>query len=432
MEQMLLGEILVNFHLLTQEELDRCLKIQEQMDPRMPLGEIIVQRGLLEQGVIDTVLTAQRKELDTQRCKLTVGERELARMLENASSYEFLEAIKQLGVSDFYLTSGSSPAVRLHGRLVDLPVKPLPFRQCRNLIFSLLTREQMATYFERKSLDTGISIPGVGRFRVNVFRHLGGIGAVFRVLPDSILPFEDLGLPEVVKTFSEFKSGLVLITGTTASGKTTTLASLIDLINRSRRAHVITLEDPVEQVHRSDKALVTQREINSHTLSYPDALRAALREDPDILVVGEMRDPETMAVALTAAETGHLVFGTLHTRTAHNTVVRIIDQFPQQKRQHVRTMIAGVLRAVICQELIPHVDGEGRSLAAEVMVVNPAISNLIREGREWQIPMVMQMNQASGSQTMDDALHRLVRQRKVPIEEALLRAAEKERFMAPV
>ncbi len=432
MEQMLLGEILVNFHLISQADLDRCLQFQQQLERPRPLGEILISQGLIDEQLLATVLGAQRQDLDMGRTKLNMSGHELARHLERATAYDYLAVARKLGVSDLFLTSGRSPAVRRHGKLVDLPIAPLSFRQCRTLLFSVLNRQQMATFYAQKALDTPIALPGIGRFRANIFRHLGGIGGVFRVLSGRLPAFDELGLPPIVREFASFPSGLVLITGTTAAGKSTTLAALIELINQSRKLHVITLEDPIETVFKSDKALVTQREINTHTTSYADALRAALREDPDVIVVGEMRDPQTVATALTAAETGHLVFGTLHTRNAHATVVRIIDQFPAQKREHVRTMLAGALRAVVCQELVPDADGEGRSLAAEVMVVNTAIANLIREGREWQIPMVMQMNKSRGMQLMDDNLQRLVTEKRIAVEEALYRAADRSRFLAPV
>jgi len=251
------------------------------------------------------------------------------------------------------------------------------------------------------------------------------------LLADEVHPLATLGLPSVVQDLTDLKHGLVLITGPTGSGKTTTLAALVDEMNQRRKLHIITLEDPIETVFHSEKSLITQREINTHTESFASGLRNALREDPDVIVVGEMRDPETFQVALTAAETGHLVFGTLHTRSAHGTVTRVIDQFPQGQRAHVRTMLAGALRAVICQELIPNIDRKGRSLATEVMIVNQAISNLIRENRSWQIPMVMQTNAARGMSLMDDSLAKLVRKQAITVEEALSRATDQSKFVVP-
>ena len=431
MEQMLLGEILLNFHLIQEGELRSCLQFQAQNRPTQPLGEILVERGLINEKVLGTVLSAQERALDVGRSKLNMQGPDLARHLERATGHEYLAVAKKLGVSDLHLSTGSSPALRLHGQLVDLPVPPLDVQTSRSLISSVLTPEQMTDYFSKKSLDARISVPNVGRFRANVFRHYGGIGAVFRVLPDDVIPLDELGLAPIVREFADFKSGLVLITGTTACGKTTTLGALIDLINKNYKLHVITLEDPIETVFKSDKSLITQREMNTHTSSYAEALRAAVREDPDVIVVGEMRDPETVATALTAAETGHLVFGTLHTRSAHSTIVRIIDQFPEQKRAHVRTMLAGSLRAVLCQELVPNIDNDGRCPATEVMLVNSAISNLIRENREWQIPMVMELNRTRGMQLMDESLADLVDRNLVSVEEALTRATDRARFMAP-
>jgi len=225
---------------------------------------------------------------------------------------------------------------------------------------------------------------------------------------------------------------MVLVTGAAGSGKSTTLCALLDLINRNHRLHVITIEDPIEVVHKSDKSFISQREIPKHSKSFSTALRAALREDPDVIVVGELRDPETVSTAITAAETGHLIFGTLHTQSAPRTVMRVLDQFPAQKRDHIRTLLANVLRGVISQTLVPNLDGKGRSLATEVMVVNSAISNLIREDRAWQIPMVMQTGKKQGMRLMDDSLIELVKLKKVSLEEALTRATDKTKFLNPV
>jgi twitching motility protein PilT len=254
---------------------------------------------------------------------------------------------------------------------------------------------------------------------------------VFRILPDEIRPLSTLGLPRVVERLVDLKKGLVLITGHAGSGKTTTLAAIIEEMNNRHRQHILTLEDPIEYVFENKTALITQREIDKHTASYAAGLRAALREDPDVIVVGELRDPRTFQAALTAAETGHLVFGTLHTRSAHSTILRVIEQFPDAQRPHVTTMLAGTLQAVICQELIPSIDGKSRCLAAEVMLVNHAISNLIRENRSWQIPMVMQTQTAVGMRLMDDSLAELVRHKLISMEEAVHRATDRTKFLAP-
>jgi twitching motility protein PilT len=431
MEQMLFGEILVNFHLVSQADLDRCLELQQRIDPQPPLGQILIQQKLIDEKVLNTVLTVQKQELSA--AALDDGEElhQLARTLEKATIDDFLNAARRLHASDLFLSSGRRPSVRRNGMITDLPVGELSFQRCRDLLLSLLTREQVETYRQKKHVDLRVRSER-GRFRLNVFRHLGGIGGAFRVLHDDVRPFETLGLPDSVREIADYQDGLVLVTGATGSGKSTTLAALIELINKNHKRHIITLEDPIESIFKSQRSFVSQREINSHTTSYAEALRAALREDPDVIVVGEMRDPQTMAAALTAAETGHLVLGTMHTNTAASTVVRVIDQFPAPRRPHVRTMMSTVLRAVICQELVPSVDGEDVHLASEVMLVMPAIANLIRENREWQIPNLMQLNRARGMRLMDESLAELVRAKKIAVEQAHLRATDKTRFLTPV
>ena len=427
MEQMLFGEILLNFHLISRPDLDRCLELQQRLDPQPPLGQILIQQGLIDEKVLATVLSVQNDELGTSLFEGGKSKHEVARTLERATIDDFLNTARRLGASDLFLSSGRRPAVRRHGILCDLPAGVLTFARARELLFSLLTEEQIRTYERERYLDVRVKTAR-GRFRLNVFRHYDGIAGAFRVLRDEVPAFEELGLPDVVREIADLKNGLVLVTGATGSGKSTTLSAIVDLINRNRKLHIITLEDPIEHVIKSERSFVSQRELNTSVTSYADALRAALREDPDVIVVGELRDPQTFAVALTAAETGHLVLGTLHTSSACSTVVRVIDQFPSERRAHVRTMMSSVLRAVLCQELIPSIDGERVWLAAEVLTVIPAVANLIRENREWQIPNVMQMNRNRGMRLMDDSLMELVRARKIALDQALLRAADRSRF----
>jgi len=431
MDQMLLGEILLNFRLVEKADLDRCIDLQQRLDPQPQLGSILVQQGLIDERVLATVLSVQRDELGAGLFDDRKSKHDVARTLEKATIDDFLQAAQRLGASDLYLSSGRRPAVRRNGIVSDLPAGVLQFERCRDLLFGLLTPEQIATYHRDRHVDVRVRVPR-GRFRLNVFRHYDGIGGAFRVLQDQVPALEALGLPPVVREIAELKNGLVLVTGATGSGKTTTLSAIVDLINKNRKLHIITLEDPIEHIFKSEQSLVSQRELNTTTGSYAEALRSALREDPDVIVVGELRDPSTVATALTAAETGHLVLGTLHTNTACSTVVRIIDQFPPQRRAHVRTMMSSVLRAVICQELIPSVDGEQVHLAAEVLMVTPAVANLIRESREWQIPNVMQINRTHGMRLMDESLAELVRAKKVSVDQALLRATDKSRFTVPV
>jgi twitching motility protein PilT len=431
MEQMLFGQILLNFHLITEPDLQRCLNIQRHQGVPQPLGEILVQEGLIDESILASILSVQKRNNDPALAKLGMTSHELAHRLQHARAEDFLAVARDIGASDLYLTSGKVPMVRQHGVLCDLPSPLLGPERCEQLIFALLSEEQKQRYRKEKRLDLCTTIPGIARIRMSLLHHHRGIGAVCRLLADEVRPLSTLGLPSVVQDLTDLKHGLVLITGPTGSGKTTTLAALVDEMNQRRKLHIITLEDPIETVFHSEKSLITQREINTHTPTFATGLRAALREDPDVIVVGELRDPETFQVALTAAETGHLVFGTLHTRSAHGTILRVVEQFPPAQRAHVRTMLAGALRGVICQELIPNIDRKGRSLATEVMIVNQAISNLIRENRSWQIPMVMQTNAARGMTLMDDSLAKLVRKQAITIEEALSRATDQSKFVVP-
>jgi twitching motility protein PilT len=431
MEQMLLGEILMNFRLVNQSDLDHCLNIQSHLDEPKPLGRILIEEGFIDESILSTILTMQRRELEPGVEELGMSSHELAHRLQDPDIEDYLRLARDLGASDLYLTSGKTPMVRLHGYLRDLPAEPLTPESCCALLFPVLTDAQRTRYEVHKKVDFCANTERAGRVRVNVFRHHDGIGAVLRILPDRVKPLETLGLPKVVRDLTELKNGLVLITGSTGCGKTTTLGALVDQMNRHRKLHIVTLEDPIETVFESHHSFITQREVNTHTSSFADGLRAALREDPDVIVVGELRDPETFQVALTAAETGHLVMGTLHTRTAHGTILRLIEQFPAAQRAHVRTMLAGTLRAVVCQELVPTLDGNGRTLATEVMLANAAIANLIREGRSWQIPMVMQTSAAMGMSLMDESLRRLVNNERISIEEALCRATDPTRFVVP-
>jgi twitching motility protein PilT len=432
MEQLLLGQVLRNFRLVSQEDLDRCLEIQRRLAEPEPLGRILVDQGYIDESILSTVLTMQRRQLEPGVEELGMSTRELDRRLQTATLESYLQLAKDLGASDLYLSAGKPPMVRVHGQLKDLQAEVLATAAVEGFIEPLLQDSQRAELESSRKADFCVTVPECGRVRVSVFSHHGGVGAVLRLLPNRVKPIETLGLPKVVQSLTELSNGMVLITGSIGCGKSTTLAALIDQMNRRRRLHIVTLEDPIETVFESNHSLITQREVQNHTTSFADGLRAALREDPDVIVVGELRDPETFQVALTAAETGHLVLGTLHTRTAHGTILRLIEQFPPERRAHVRTMLAGALRAVVCQELIPTVKGNSRALATEIMLVNPAIANLIREGRSWQIPMVMQTNAAAGMRLLDDSLAMLVRHERISVEEALCRATDRKRFLVPV
>lgn len=431
MDQNLLGQILLNFNLVSEDQLHRFLAAQSKnQSPRM-LGEILVEEGILDESSLRSILTVQKRKLalDVDASRLT--KEVLQERLQAAGIEDFLQVQRDAGASDLFLSVGSVPAMRLHGLLADLPTEPLTQSAFDRLCAPFLTAKQRATVEEGLSVDGILSFEGIGRFRYNMFHHLHGFAAVFRRLEDRPWPFEKLGLPDHVRRFTRFNQGLVLVTGPTGSGKTMTLSSLVDHINRNDSRHVVTIEDPIEIVHPSRQSLITQRQIHQHASSPAQALRGALREDPDVIVVGELRDPEMAATAITAAETGHLVFGTLHTASAYRTITRLVDQFPARKRAHVRSMLASVLRAVVCQQLVPNLDRGGRSLAYEILMVNSAVSNLIRDDRLWQIPMVMQMGASEGMVLMDDVLARLLSSKKICLEEAINRAAEPDRFLQP-
>lgn len=431
MEQNLFGQILINFNLITQEQLDKVVELQKKTNPPRLLGELLVEQGYLDDKSLKSILSVQKRKLELTKAQPKGAESELQRRLQSAPCTEFLKVSRELGASDIYITSGLKPMIRLHGNLLDLPADAPGFEDSRKLLFQLLTKEQIDEYYAKKYIDFSLELEGIGRFRTSIFRHLKGIAGIFRTIAENVVPIDRLGLPGVVRQFVDYSRGMILVTGAAGSGKSTTLCAMIDLINKNHRLHVITIEDPIEVVHKSDKSFISQREIPKHSKSFSSALRAALREDPDVIVVGELRDPETVSTAITAAETGHLIFGTLHTQSAARTVMRVLDQFPAQKRDHIRTLLANVLRGVVSQMLVPNIDGKGRSLATEVMVVNSAVSNLIREDRAWQIPMVMQTGKKQGMRLMDDSLIELVKLKKISLEEALTRATDKTKFLNP-
>ncbi|HVK61710.1 MAG TPA: type IV pilus twitching motility protein PilT [Bdellovibrionales bacterium] len=312
------------------------------------------------------------------------------------------------GASDLHLTAGSPPQLRLHGEMVPLEYQELSNEDCQALIFEILNEKQKKLFIENWELDCSYSLDGVGRFRVNVFMQRKGMGAVFRVIPTKIKTAEELGLPPELLDLIKCHKGLICVTGPTGSGKSTTLAALIDYINTNETSHILTIEDPIEFVHGNKKSLVNQREVGGHTKSFANALKAALREDPDIILVGEMRDLETIQLALTAAETGHLVFGTLHTNNAHKTVDRIIDVFPDTQQAQIRVMLSESLRGVIAQALLPRADKPGRVAAIEVMVNTKAVANLIREGKTFQVPSAMQTGKKEGMITYEMAMEKLL------------------------
>ena len=323
---------------------------------------------------------------------------------------ELLALMTERGASDLHLASGSAPYLRVNGQMVKLNYKDVTPEVCQALILEILTERQRAHFMEDWDLDCSYALRSVGRFRVNAFRQRKGVGAVFRLIPDHIQTVEELGLPESLVSLLDVSEGLLLVTGPTGSGKSTTLAALINHLNTTQRAHIITIEDPIEFVHKNELCLINQREVASHTKSFHKALRAALREDPDVILVGELRDLESISLALTAAETGHLVLATLHTNSATKTVDRIIDVFPEVQQGQIRAMLSESLRGIVAQTLVRRSDGNGRIPVVEVLVNVPAVANLIREGKTYQIHSTMQTGQSLGMITFEGSIQELVRQ----------------------
>lgn len=329
--------------------------------------------------------------------------------------------------SDIHLTVGLPPMVRLDGELTPLPFTILVPQDTRRLVYDTLTEEQLQKFEQTHELDFAYSVKGLARFRFNVYVQRGSVTGALRVIPTKIPTFEQLGLPAVIREVSKRSSGLILVTGPTGSGKSTTIATMIDDINDTRTSHILTIEDPIEYLHNHKKCMVNQREMHSDTFSFHASLRAVLREDPDIILVGELRDLETIEAALTLAETGHLVFGTLHTRNAPSTIDRIIDVFPSDQQDQIRVLLGNTLEAVISQQLLPKLGG-GRCASIEIMLGTPAIKNLIREGKTHQMYSVIETNAQIGMQTMDHSLSVHFRGGNCSYEECMMRAVDKETF----
>ncbi|HUF50084.1 MAG TPA: type IV pilus twitching motility protein PilT [Longimicrobiales bacterium] len=342
---------------------------------------------------------------------------------------QFLRLMVQQKGSDLHLSVGSPPIIRQHGELTRIKFRELSPTDVQALLYEIMTPAQRAHFEQTMDTDFAYEIPDVARFRVNVFRQRKGMASVMRTIPVKVLTADELGLPEGVRRFCKLNKGLVLVTGPTGSGKSTTLAAMIDLINSTKPDHILTIEDPVEFVHQNKMGLVNQREIGNHTQSFTSALRAALREDPDVILVGEMRDLETISLGITAAETGHLVFGTLHTNSAAKTVDRIINAFPADEQEQIRAMLGETLRGVVAQQLLRKADGAGRVAALEVMVGTPAVGNMIREAKTHQIPSMIQTGRKDGMQMMDQAILEYLMKNVVSPEEAYAKAHSKAEFL---
>lgn len=340
--------------------------------------------------------------------------------------HQLLKAMIEKGGSDMHITTGSPPQLRIDGRLVPLKLPPLTPAETKELCYSILTDAQKRRFEEENELDLSFGIKGLSRFRANIFMQRGAVSGAFRVIPFKIMTFQELGLPPVVAELTRKPRGLILVTGPTGSGKTTTLASIVDRINTDRHEHIVTIEDPIEYLHPHKNCIVNQREVGSDTASFKKALKYILRQDPDVVLIGEMRDLETIEAALTIAETGHLAFATLHTNSCVQTINRIIDVFPPYQQPQVRAQLSFVLEGVLSQQLLPKIGG-GRVLALEVMIPNAAIRNLIREDKVHQIYSLMQVGQSKfGMQTMNQSLAMLYLKKQITLEEAVGRSSDPE------
>jgi twitching motility protein PilT len=341
----------------------------------------------------------------------------------------FFKLMNDQGASDLHLVAGQRPALRVQGELERVKYDVLDNDSLKTMLYEIAPEHKVKVFEETGDVDFAYEIPNLARYRANFFQQKNGIGAVFREIPSTILTCEDLGLPPIVKRLATLPRGMVLVTGPTGHGKSTTLAAIIDETNRTRKDHIITIEDPIEFVHISQKAIINHREVGLHTQSFAAALRGALREDPDVILVGEMRDLETISLAIEASATGHLVFATLHTSSAGKTVDRIIEVFPANQQAHVRSTLADGLRAVVAQTLFKRVDRRGRVAAVEVMIATPAVRNLVREGKTFQIPSMIQTGKKYGMQTLDDSIMRLLNTKVISPDDAYAKAEDKSRFL---
>ncbi len=341
----------------------------------------------------------------------------------------FFKLMNDEGASDLHMIAGQQPVLRIRGDIERVKFKALDNETLKSMLYEICPEDKIKIFEETGDMDFGYEIPGLARYRCNFFEQKYGIGAVFREIPSDILSCDQLGLPKVIAKLASLPKGLVLVTGPTGSGKSTTLAAIVDEANRTRSDHILTIEDPIEFVHRSQNCIINHREVGTHTKSFSAALRGALREDPDIIMVGEMRDLETISLAMEASMTGHLVFGTLHTMNAMKTVDRVVEIFPANQQGQVRSTLADALKAVVSQALFKRIDIKGRVAALEILICTPAVRNLIREAKTYQIPSVMQTGKKYGMQTVDDAIMALLEKKKISAEDAYTNCLDKQKFV---
>ncbi len=430
-QQHLLGRMAVEYGLVTEDQLQLALAVQRRAQPHPSLGDVLVQERLLSRPVVDRLLGAQRRLRGLHGDAPGLSADEIARRIAGADIGELLRLQRELGAMELHLVSGAPPFVRANGSLIDLSPQPLEPEACRRLLTPVLGPSQREALDRDRSLVAAVERDGA-RFRASLFHQARGLTGVFRLIADAPPALDTLGLPDTVERIPQLHQGLVLVTGPRGSGKTTTLAALIARMNAGRRRHIVTIEQPIEYVFESDHCLISQREVGVDVADYATALRSSLREDPDVIVVSELGEPERVATALTAAETGHLVLGTLHSPNAYRTILRVLDAYTGRQRSMVRGMLAAMLRMVVSQQLLPDVHHRRLHLAAEVLTVNHAVAAMIREDRVHQIPQVMRTGREEGMQLMDDALIALVREGKVAFEEALDRAEEPDELRRAV
>jgi twitching motility protein PilT len=432
----LLGRLAVHLKMISLEQLAAATREQSKGDPPLRLGEILVEKGFLTQKQLAKLVQAQEQVIAKQRSKAagSAPAAAPAPVVAPAPGASELDRILREGIakgaSDVHFHSGVGVQVRVSGRLVAMGGPTLDAAAVERVILAALPGREAKVLAEHGDLDFCHEVAGAGRFRGNVYRQHRGLDAVFRFIPAEPPSLEQLGLPPSLARFTSYHQGLVLVTGPSGCGKSSTLAALVNLINEERSEHILTIEDPVEYVHRSKRCLVNQRSVHRHTESFARALRAALREDPDVIVIGELRDLETISLALTAAETGHLVLATLHTDNAIRTINRVIGSYPSDAQGQIRTMLSESLRAVVSQLLIPRADGNGRIAAIETLIVNKAVGNLIRENKTFQIQSILQTGAAQGMALLDASIRQHVQSGAIAREEALRHCAEPKNLSA--
>ncbi|HKI05991.1 MAG TPA: type IV pilus twitching motility protein PilT [Thermoanaerobaculia bacterium] len=426
-DDLLFGRLALHYKLVTREQLQDAARLQAREESPQRLADILIEKGFLNPRQVEQILAVQRDYVAKQEAQ-AAQRRAAFRLGEPGALDRLLAHTLRAGASDLHLHSGSSIKLRTHGRLDELDSMILDAQSAERLILEILSPEQETALREQGQVDFAYTLDGVGRFRSNAYRQQRGMDAVFRAIPPQPPTLEQLGLPASLARFANFHQGMVLLTGPAGCGKSSTLAALVNIINQERHDHIITIEDPIEYIHPSKGCVVNQRQVGPHTGSFARALRAALREDPDIIAIGELRDLETISLALTAAETGHLVLATLHTNNAIRTVNRILGVFPPNQQDQIRTMVSESLRVVVSQRLVARADGQGRVPALEILVSNKAVANLIRDNKTFQIRSVLQTGASRGMCLLDASLTELVKSKVITREEALLHSEDPQRI----